>query len=346
MTLPTPSAPPVASAGDDAATQPMTAAQRGAAVAGTWLIALGAVFLVQQALDVPWNEAWPLFIVMAGVGTGIGAIVSLAGRRVSAWTVLWALVWPIILVVVGILLFLDFTDLADIDAVGFLTQWWPVALIGFGVIVLIGAVWPAGRGVVETISVPVTGDGAGEVVIKFGAGTLEIGAGRSGVLVEGTMEGGGRRRDIGPNRVELESDVVQVVPGLGQTMRWRLGLAPDLPMRLRLEGGAANSTLNLAGVLVTDLVVKTGASGTRIVLPQGVERSTARVEAGAAQVTIEVPQGVAASIRSTVGLGTTSVAEERFHRVGDGRWRSPDFDTAQYRAEIEISGGLGSMRVA
>jgi hypothetical protein len=323
----------------------MSAAQRGGAVAGTWLIALGAVFLVQQALDVPWNEAWPLFIVMAGVGTGVSALLGLAGRRVSAWVILWALVWPIILVVVGVLLFLDFTDLADIDAVGFLAQWWPVALIGFGIIVLIGAAWPRGRGVEETISIPVTAGDAGEIVIKFGAGTLEVGAGRPGVLVDGTLGGGGRRRDLGPNRVELESDVVQVFPGFGDTMRWLLRLAPDLPMRLRLEGGAAKSTLDLAEVMVTDLVVKTGASDTRVILPRRVERCSARVEAGAAQVTIEVPEGVAAAIHSTVGLGSTSVAEQRFAKVGDGRWRSPDFETAPYRVDIEVSGGLGSMRI-
>jgi hypothetical protein len=324
----------------------MSAAQRGAAVAGTWLIALGAVFLVQQALDVPWNEAWPLFLVMAGVGTGVSALIGLGGRRVNAWVILWALVWPILLVTVGVLLFLDFSDLADIDAAGFLAQWWPVVLIAFGVLALIGAVWPSGRGVEETVSIPVSAGEAGEVLIKFGAGTLEVGAGRAGVLVEGTLGGGGRRRDLGPNRVELESDVAQVWPGFGDTMRWRLGLATDLPMRLRLEGGAAKSTLDLAEVLVTELVVKTGASDTRVVLPRRVERATVRVEAGAAQVTIEVPEGVAAAIRSSVGLGTTSVAEHRFPRTGDGRWRSPDFETAPYRVEIEVSGGLGSMRIA
>ena len=323
----------------------MSAAQRGGIVAGTWVIALGVVFLVQQALDVPWNDAWPLFIVMSGVGVGVSALVGLAGRRVSPWLILWALLWPIVLVVVGLLLFLDFAGLADIDAVGFLSQWWPVALIVLGIVFLIGAVWPRGRGIEEAISVPASPGLDGEVVIKFGAGTLEVGRGRPGILVEGTLGGGGRRRELGTNRIELESDVTQFWPGFGQTMRWRLGLAPDVPMRVRLEGGASRSTLDLADLLVTDLVVKTGASDTRLVLPRGVERSRVRVEAGAAQVTIEVPQGVAATIRASMGLGTTTVAEERFGRLGDGRWQSADFDGASHRAEIEVSGGVGSVRI-
>lgn len=322
----------------------MSAAQRGGIVAGTWVIALGLVFLVQQALDVPWNEAWPLFLVMAGVGLAGAALVGLAGRRVSAWVVLWALVWPIVLVVVGVLLFLDFSGLARIDAVELLRSWWPVALIVLGIVVLIGAIWPRGRGIEETIAVPVAPADTGEVTIKFGAGSLDVGRGRSGVLVEGTLEGGGRRRELGPNRIELESDAMQIWPGFGQTMRWRLGLVPDLPLRLRLEGGASRSMLDLTELLVTELVVKTGASDTRVILPRAVDRSTVRVEAGAAQVTIEVPEGVAASIRSTMGLGTTNVAEQRFPRSADG-WRSPDFDTAEHRADIQVSGGVGTVRI-
>jgi hypothetical protein len=51
----------------------MSGSRRGAIVGGIWLIALGGVFLVQQALELPWSEAWPLFIVMAGVGNDIAA---------------------------------------------------------------------------------------------------------------------------------------------------------------------------------------------------------------------------------------------------------------------------------
>jgi hypothetical protein len=323
----------------------MSAGQRGGIVAGTWVITLGLVWLVQQALDVPWNEAWPLFLVMSGIGFAVSAIVGLAGRRVSVWLIAWALLWPVTLAGIGLALFVDFAGLADIDAVAFLARWWPVALVVLGGVLLIGAVWPRGRGIEETVSIPAAAGIPGEVVIKFGAGRLDIGPGRTGVLVEGSLGGGGRRRELGPNRIELESDVTQIWPGFGDTIRWRLGLVPDLPLRLRLEGGASRSTLDLTDLLVRELVVKSGASDTRILLPRGVELCSVRVEAGAAQVTIEVPDGVAASIRSSVGLGSTTIAEDRFPRSGDGEWRSPDFDAAPHRAEISVSGGLGSMRI-
>jgi len=43
----------------------MSGSRRGAIVGGIWLIALGGVLLVQQALELPWSGAWPLFTRLA-----------------------------------------------------------------------------------------------------------------------------------------------------------------------------------------------------------------------------------------------------------------------------------------
>jgi hypothetical protein len=37
----------------------MTATQKGSLIGGIWLIAIGSVFLIQQALDLSWARAWP-----------------------------------------------------------------------------------------------------------------------------------------------------------------------------------------------------------------------------------------------------------------------------------------------
>jgi hypothetical protein len=322
----------------------VNASQRGMVTGGVWLIGLGFIFLVQQAMDLGWGQAWPLFLVLAGVGTATGSAMALAGRRISPWTIAWALLVPAIMVAIGLLLFVDLAGLAEIDAFGFISRWWPVILIAVGVLVLIGAVLPRQRGVEEHLEVASGGLASGEVVLKFGAGELEVGTGTAGKLLTADLQGGAIRRDLGPGRIELETDYVQVVPWFGEQIRWRIGLAPDLPLTLRLEGGASRSTLDLAGTQVTSLVVKTGASSTRIVLPRRVDRCDVRIEAGAAQVTVEVPIGVAARIKSQMGLGSSTIDEARFPRTGD-TWVSPDYDSAEHRAEISISGGVGSVRV-
>jgi hypothetical protein len=322
----------------------VNASQRGMVTGGIWLIGLGLIFLVQQTMDLGWGQAWPLFLVLAGAGTATGSMMAMAGRRISPWMIAWALLVPAIMVAVGVLLFVDLAGLSEIDAFGFISRWWPVILIAIGVLVLIGAVLPRQRGVEERLELPSGSLASGEVVLKFAAGELEVGTGTPGKLITADLQGGAIRRDLGPGRIELETDYVQVVPWFGERIRWRIGLAPDLPLTLRVEGGASRSTLDLAETQVTSLTVKTGASSTRVVLPRAVERCDVRIEAGAAQVTVEVPAGVAARIRSQVGLGSSTIDERRFPRSGDA-WASPDYESAEHRAEISISGGVGSVRV-
>jgi hypothetical protein len=322
----------------------MNGAQRGSVIGGIWLVLLGGVFLVQQAMDLGWAQAWPLFVIMSGLGTGATALIGLIGRRIGPLTILWTMVWPSIVVAIGVLLFVDLAGIADVDSIELLGRWWPLALIVVGVVILVGAVWPRGRGIEETISIPTGGAARGEVTLKFGAGRLEVGPGRPGVLVGGTFDGGVRRTEHGPGRIELESDLVQVVPGFNPQLHWRVGLAPDLPISLRLEGGAARSELDLAELQIISLVVKTGASDTRIVLPRAAGAVEVRIEAGAAQVNVQVPEGVAARIRSQVGLGSTSVDEGRFPKSSDG-WASAGYESAEHRADIRVQGGLGSFRV-
>ncbi len=316
---------------------------RGMVVGGTWLIGLGVVFLVRELMNLDWPEAWPLFVILAGVGFGVSSLIAMSGRRVHGWMIVSALAVPLVLLGAGILLFLDTAGLADIDAVGFILQWWPVALIAFGVVILIGALLPRQRGIEERITVPVGGADHGEVKFKFGGGQLEVARGTPGTLVDGTFEGGAIRRDLGPGRIELESDIFQVVPFMNG-VRWQVGLAPDVPLTVSFEGGASSTTLDLRELNVTALTVKTGASRTHVVLPADVERCDVRIESGAAQVTVAVPEGVAARIRSQMGLGTSAVNERRFPRSGSD-WASPDFDHAARRADISIAGGVGTVRV-
>jgi hypothetical protein len=72
--------------------------------------------------------------------------------------------------------------------------------------------------------------------------------------------------------------------------------------------------------------------------------TTVRAETGAASVVIEVPTGVAARIRSRMALGSSHVDELRFPRVTTG-FESPDYATASNRADIDLRGGVGSIRV-
>ncbi|HEY7133170.1 MAG TPA: DUF5668 domain-containing protein [Candidatus Limnocylindrales bacterium] len=317
----------------------MTAARRGPLVAGTWLIGLGVVFIIQTAMGWGWGEAWPLFVILAGVA----GLVTTAIDGVHGFGGIWAFTWPIVTIVVGILFLLGTTGQLGATPFDLLAQWWPVGLVVLGVWFLIGALIP-GQRPQEQLVVPLTGTGNGSVRIQFGAGELRARRSAAGTLVDGSFEGGVVKRDLGPGRIELKQDTSSGMPWLDKRSSWDVGLSGEVPLDLDIQTGAAKALLDLADLQARNVKIQTGASETRIRLPRAAGMTNVQTNAGAASLTIEVPEGVAARIRTRIGLGSSDIDERRFPRSLNG-YESPDFATAANKADIDIQGGVGSVRV-
>jgi hypothetical protein len=318
----------------------VTNAQRGSIVGATWLIGIGLVFLVQRAADLPWVQAWPLWVILVGAALVVSALVN--GR----WDFdgIWALTWPIVFIVVGVLLLLSTTGTLGKDVGSTISDIWPWILIGLGVWFVIGAIIPAGQRPQESLIVPLDGATAGSIRIRFGAGTLNTHSAAPGDLVDGRFEGGVLHRQLGKGKVALEQDTRYGMPWLERSSRWDVGLAIGVPLELQMDVGASRSVLDFRELRLHRLDLKTGASETRIVLPQAAGMTTLDVSQGAAAVTIEVPAGVAVRLRSRIGLGSVSVDQSRFPALAGG-YASPDYETSANRVEIHVEGGVGSLRL-
>jgi hypothetical protein len=317
----------------------MTASQRGSLIGATWLIGLGVVFLVRQTMDWSWGEAWPLFVILVGIGAGVSAVVG-GARGVG---MLWVVTWPVAWVVVGVLLLASTTGSLGVGPGELIAEWWPWALVVLGAWFLIGAFVPGGRHM-ETLELPLGDARQAQVDIKFGAGELVTRKAAPGALVEGTFQGGVKHRLDGAGRVELRQDLDRGIPWLDRENRWDVGLTAEVPLDLRLEVGAYRGTVDLGDLRLRRLELHTGASETVVRLPRAAGSTAVKAEAGAASLTIEVPTGVAARIRSRMALGTTQVDETRFPRTGD-IYQSVDYGTAANQVDIDVQGGVGSVRV-
>jgi hypothetical protein len=95
---------------------------------------------------------------------------------------------------------------------------------------------------------------------------------------------------------------------------------------------------------VRSLDLSTGAADTRVRLPRAAGATSVKASSGAASLVLEVPTGVAARIRMQMALGSGQVDESRFPRTATG-YESPDYATAPNRIDIDIQGGVGSVRV-
>ena len=122
------------------------------------------------------------------------------------------------------------------------------------------------------------------------------------------------------------------------------GLTAAVPLDLKVDAGASQAVLDLRDLRVRSLELQTGASETRVRLPRAAGATTVRAQAGAASLTIEVPTGVAARIRTRMALGSAQIDQTRFPPTVGG-YGSPDYATSANRVDIDVGGGVGSLRV-
>jgi hypothetical protein len=312
----------------------------GALVAGTWLIGLGLVFLVRDWASWSWGEAWPLFVILVGIGSLVSQLVGVERMTVGAWSLAWPVAW----IAVGVVLLLSTTGTLGVGPGELITQWWPIVLIAVGGWFLVAALWPGRTPPTEALELPLGAATEARLKISFGGGELTVERGPTGRLVAGSFEGGVAHTAVSSGAVELKPDMSRGFPWWDRPLHWRVGVTGEVPLDLVVESGASRSTLDLGETRVRRLELRTGASETRVLLPRAAGASTVRVESGAASVNLEVPPGVAARIRSRMALGSSAIDQARFPRSGDG-YASADWETAANRVEIDIQGGVGSVRV-
>lgn len=318
----------------------MTSARRGSLIAATWLIGLGVVFLVQRAVDLPWSQAWPLFVILIGVASLVSTVLN---RRFEL-AGLWAFTWPVAWIVVGVVLWMSTTGSIGQGPTDLIAEYWPWALVVLGIWFVIGAVVPSGRGLTETLALPLADTADAAIRIRFGAGTLATRPAAAGNLIDGEFVGGVMHRQVGPGRIELEQDTRYGLPWIERRSDWTVGLTAEVPLDLRIDTGASRAVLDLRDLRVRNLELQTGASDTRVLLPRAAGATTVKAQAGAASLTFEVPTGVAARIRTRMALGSSQVDLTRFPASAGG-YESPDYTSAANRVEIDVQGGVGSVRV-
>lgn len=298
---------------------------RGGVVGPTLLIAAGIFFLLSNLGVISWSfwdAAWRLWpIVLIAIGLDL-----LIGRR-SIWSSLLVL-----LVTIGFL------------AAGF---FWLVTSDGLG-----------GGSVSDSISQSLSGAESAEVEINFGVGrvTMEALPAGSEELIAGTIERPEEIRveqsfdvsdDVAHYRLQTKGSVrsVQSIPFFGpqdDNWRWDMQLNRDVPLRLTLDTGVGETTLDLRQLMVETINVDTGVGQTTVILP-GHGEIEARVSGGVGELIIELPEGVPARIESDTGLGSTDIADV-FERNGDV-YESPGYDDALDRINLSLSAGIGQVTV-
>ncbi|HET7869340.1 MAG TPA: hypothetical protein VFM85_03360 [Actinomycetota bacterium] len=196
----------------------------------------------------------------------------------------------------------------------------------------------AGTRTAEELAAPLGAVDRGHLVFARGAWHLTI-------RVDDSMEDLYRARFEGraPEvRVEGGTVTVKYRPSLHPT-RGEITLTGRIPWSINAHAGMSDVVANLEDLELRGWEVSAGASKIQATLPRPKDAVRIRIGAGASHVQLIRPAGV--PVRVHIGGGASKLAIDEFRGSGKIDWRSPDYDQAEGRYDIEVGAGASNLTV-
>ncbi len=289
--------------------------------------------------------------------------------------------WGVFFLCVGILLLLARFDVLHLHIFS-LWRFWPIFLILWGVAVLVGnrtGKWVVAALSALTLALMLAGafglpwmdgdddsDGVyvnnreytapydptvqhASLFFQSGAGSFSI-QDTTDQLVAGSFHTSAGEYEFSHERVANGEDVRFSLQG--KRTVWRFGrwdnraevrLNPTPVWDMRFEIGAARVDLDASAYKVSSLRVNSGASDLRLKLGGLADDTHLVIHSGASSIKIEVPDSAACEVKIDAPLSSKSL--HGFEKMGNGTYRTENFDGAARRISIVIGAGVSSIKI-
>jgi len=172
-------------------------------------------------------------------------------------------------------------------------------------------------------------------------------------------EGGDSNRTIRLEQVNETNnfwDKLNIL-GVGSLdLAWNIGITPDIPIALQLEGGVGELNLSLEELTITDLNLSVDVGAINMTLPAPIEsRYEVNIDGGVGGITINLPDNVAVRLEAEMGLGEVNINNDTLQRIDggndnnegnvDGIWETENFAGADTAIIIRFDGAVGELSI-
>jgi hypothetical protein len=285
-------------------------------VGPTILIGIGVILLLNNLGYLDWNfwdilNLWPILLVAAGLELLVGRR-SLLGSLLSAIIVLG--------LIVGGVWFVSTSDLTR----------------------------PTAQAI--EIREPRGDITAARVTLSPAVAQINVKAlNDSGNFVEGTV----RRRSnervtdsfTGGRTARLDvktSGNAGVAMGAGGRYPWDFGFHPDVKLDLSIDAGMGDVNLDLNTLTIESVKVNAGMGIVTIKLP-ATGKFDVDIDSGMGTVVIEVPDGLGVRLQTEAAIVGRNLPAN--YTRNNNRYTSPNYNTTENRANIQVNLGLGSITI-
>lgn len=277
-----------------------------------------------------------------------------------------SLFWPVMLIGAGVIGLLATTGVLSRENFTVLLRLWPVLLVLIGLDILFGRRWPAlgallgiatvalviglmligpSQGWGEDLEVkterftePLGAATSASVRLNLSSGPTEITAlSDSSDLIDAELNYTGEidfevsgDRDKTVTLVERDPVFSFFFDWFedDEELRWDIGLSPQVPLDLDVDGGSGSAELDLRALQLTRLVLDVGSGSVDGRLPDTEARYDARVDGGSGSCRLDVASGADVGLEIDVGSGSIDVT------IGS------DVDLS-----VRVEGGSGSLAI-
>ena len=188
--------------------------------------------------------------------------------------------------------------------------------------------------------------------------------------IDFAVSGGAERSVKLRQRGALSRDIAAAI-GNASDLRWEIGLAQNLPLRMKMKGGVGATKIDLSRLQVHDLQLHTGVGEVVLTLPENEHPVAAEIRCGVGKTVVTIMEGACGSLKirggvgecalsmspavafhldAKTGLGQVQAPEDLLRqgerKTGYGLWESDGFVEAERQISIEYRGGIGSLNLS
>lgn len=251
--------------------------------------------------------------------------------------------WPVLVILIGLSLL---TRGRASQLLGIVIG---LFLIGLIVVSFFGG-WISPR-TLTTKDVSIANEGgaqSADIRVSTGAGKLTV-AGGATKLLEGRFQSS--FADLETTSRLSGSEQVVTVTTKGRGGWWfgggrnqlDLKLKNDIPLKLRIDGGALEMDLDLRELAIRETTIDTGATDLTLTLGDKSDNSRVSIDAGASSIAITLPKTLGA--RLTLDAGASSKTLTDFVEVGKGTYESANYQSSEKKVELNVDIGAASLAV-